>query len=203
MWCVTVTTTIWLSVCLCRAGILVWPSQHSYAAKRSFDRREIALCPSCHLLGRNIIIYIYVTVSTELWELFHLKKKPSHSKLYSPHRDKGMTQPFGDAFPLVANLWPDCHVVWELKFTHDFFFFFKDSLRAWLPEGTSENVSVFPEQHVAHTGCRPVACWVIPTVLYRASRAFLLNMMFLEWERKFFSPPQNLRHPKPALLSLF
>lgn len=72
----------------------------------------------------------YFPRGTELWELVSLEK-PSHSKLYGPHRDAGMTQPLRDAFPLVANLWPDYHVFWELKFMH----FSYGSLRAWLPEG--------------------------------------------------------------------
>ena len=151
-------------------------------SEKSFGRREIALCPSYHLLCWNLKVCIYFPVSTELWEPV-LFEKPSRSKLSSPHRDTGMTQAVRDSFPFVGNLWPENlpifhKTVWELG-----------------GEKGPVRMLLFPER-----GCRSVACWVIPTALYRAFLAFLLNMMFLEWERKevfFFSstdsPTPNLR----------
>ena len=149
-------------------------------SEKSFGRREIALCPSYHLLCWNLKVCIYFPVSTELWEPV-LFEKPSRSKLSSPHRDTGMTQAVRDSFPFVGNLWPENlpifhKTVWELG-----------------GEKGPVRMLLFPER-----GCRSVACWVIPTALYRAFLAFLLNMMFLEWERKevFFSPPQT---PPPQI----
>ena len=154
-------------------------------SEKSFGRREIALCPSYHLLCWNLKVCIYFPVSTELWELVSVEK-PSHSKLSSPHRDTGMTQAVRDSFPFVGNLWPENlpifhKTIWELG-----------------GEKGPVRMLLFPEQRLAHSGCRSAACWVIPTALYRAFLAFLLNMMFLEWERKevFFSPPQT---PPPQI----
>lgn len=142
--------------------------------------------PPNHLLCWNLKVCIYFPVSTELWERVSFEK-PSRSKLSSPRRDTGMTQAVRDSFPFVGNLCPENlpifhKTVWELG-----------------GEKGPVRMLLFPER-----GCRSVACWVIPTALYRAFLGFLLNMMFLEWKRKeVFFLFHRLPHPKSALLTLF
>lgn len=138
-----------------------------------------SMCPSLSLFRNLVICHFspckYRTVRTcFIWKKQN-KQNPSYSIIYSPRQSKGWLSLSGMLFPEVANPWPVSHAVpveihsffiWQLERSCQ-----KRPVRMLLP----------PEQRCAHTGCHSTACWVIPTALYRAR---LLNMMFLEWERK-------------------
>lgn len=126
--------TAWLSVSPVGPNIDPCGTASIPLSRKGFGRREIALCPSYCPLCRNFIICIYFPLSTEWQELVSFEK-PSHGNLYSPQRDRGITQPYRAVSPSVAKLWA-AWVQAELKFTH-----FSVRPRAQLPEETGENAS--------------------------------------------------------------